>query len=333
MTLNTTYLGMTLRHPFILGASPVTGHLDQVRRAEDGSCAAIVMHSMFEEQITEVGAGRRQGFERAARDFGTNLAHFHQVETPLLGPQEYLEQIRRIKAAVSIPLIASLNGAGSDGWLDYGRLIEEAGANALELNVYTFATGVSESSLDIETRIETLVRQLKTRVRIPLAVKLSPFFTAFGHFAARLEAAGADGLVLFNRFYQPDVDIETLETLPNIRLSTSGELLLRLRWLGILSENLNLSLAATGGVAGIADGIKALLSGAHAVQIVSAALQQGPQYFHEMEQGLRAWMTRHRYESVESFRGSLRLRHLGDPMQIERAAYRQVLRSWSAPVG
>jgi dihydroorotate dehydrogenase (fumarate) len=329
MMLTTSYLGLKLAHPFILGASPVTGHLDNVRRAEDGGCAAIVMHSLFEEQIAETAAGKIPGFEQAAQQFLATLSHFSRTDKLPLGPEEYIEQLRKIKAAVSIPVIGSLNGVGTDGWLEYARLIQEAGADALELNIYYLSTGVRDSSPDIETHIASLVRRLKGLIRIPIAVKLSPFFTAFGSMAMRLEAAGADGLVLFNRYYQPDIDIDTLEALPNLHLSTSAELLLRLRWLAILSEHVKASLAVTGGVHSVTDGIKAVLSGAHAVQMVSAVLQQGPQHFREMETGLTDWMTRHKYDSIDAFRGSLNLRRYGDPTHFERAGYFHMLRSWS----
>jgi len=329
MTLTTSYLGLKLAHPFILGASPVTGHLDNVRRAEDGGCAAIVMHSLLEEQIAETAAGKSPGFERAAQEFLATLTHFPRTERVPLGPDEYLEQVRRLKAAVSVPVIGSLNGVGPNGWLTYAHLIEEAGADALELNIYYLSTGVRDSSLDIETHIESLVRRIKGLIRIPIAVKLSPFFTAFGSMAMRLQAAGADGLVLFNRYYQPDIDVDTLEALPNLHLSTSAELLLRLRWLAILSEHVKASLAVTGGVHSVMDGIKAVLSGAHAVQMVSAVLQQGPQHFREMEQGLASWMTRHKYDSVDAFRGSVNLRRYGDPTRFERAGYFHMLQSWS----
>jgi dihydroorotate dehydrogenase (fumarate) len=329
MTLTTQYLGLKLAHPFVLGASPVTGQLDNVRRAEDGGCAAVVMHSLFEEQIAETAVGRLPGFEQAAQAFVSTLSHFARPERFPLGPEDYLEQLRRIKAAVSVPVIGSLNGVGSDGWLRYARLIQEAGADALELNVYYLSTSVRESSSDIEAQIESLVRTLKGLIRIPIAVKLSPFFTAFGALAVRLEAAGADGLVFFNRYYQPDVDVDTLEALPNLHLSASAELLLRLRWLGILSEHVKVSLGVTGGVHSVTDGIKAVLSGAHAVQMVSAVLQQGPQHFREMATGLGSWMTRHKYDSIDAFRGSLNPSRWGDPCHFERAGYFQMLHSWS----
>jgi dihydroorotate dehydrogenase (fumarate) len=323
----TPYLGLKLAHPFVLGASPVTGHLDNVRRAEDGGCAAIVMHSLFEEQVAE--AGQLAAFGQSAREFLATLSHFSRPERFPLGPHEYLEQLRRIKAAVSVPVIGSLNGVSPDGWLTNARLIEEAGADALELNVYFLSTDVRDSPADIEGHVESLVRTLRGLIRIPIAVKLSPFFTAFGSLAVRLEAAGADGLVFFNRYYQPDVDIDTLELLPNLHLSTSAELQLRLRWLAILSERVKISLAATGGVHGVMDGIKAVLSGAHAVQMVSAVLQRGPQHFRDMEQGLSSWMTRHKYDSIDACRGILNLRRYADPTQFERAGYVQMLHSWS----
>jgi len=328
-TLTTTYLGLNLAHPFILGASPLTQHMDNVRKLEDGGCAAIVMHSLFEEQIAEAASGMIPGLERTMPEFTGTLAHFPIPEKFPLGPVEYLEQIRRIKEAVSVPVIGSLNGIGADGWLKYAPLIEQAGADALEFNVYYLSTGLHDSAVDIETQIETLVRRVKGSIRIPVAVKLSPFFTAFASLAARLEAAGADGLVLFNRFYQADIDIDTLEVLPNLQLSTSAELLLRLRWLAILSGRVHASLAVTGGVHTVLDGVKALLSGAHAVQMVSAVLQQGPQRFRVMEQRLRQWMVRNHYDSIDAFRGRLSLKDYSNPTYFERANYLRILRTWN----
>jgi len=328
MDVTCSYLGLKLAHPFILGASPLTGHLDNARRLEDGGCAAIVMHSLFEEHIAKAASGEIPQLDRAMPEFTGGLAYFPAPEKFPVGPVEYLEQIRRIKEAVSIPVIGSLNGIGADDWLKYATLIEQAGADALELNVYHLSTGLHDSSVEIESQIEALVRRLKELVRIPVGVKLSPFYTALASLAARLDAAGADGLVLFNRFYQPDIDIETLQVLPNLQLSTSADLLLRLRWLAILSGRIRASLAATGGVHRVLDGVKALLSGAHAVQMVSAVLQQGPKHFRLMEQGLRHWMTRRQYESIDAFRGRLSLRHYSNPAQFERTNYLRILRTW-----
>jgi dihydroorotate dehydrogenase (fumarate) len=291
------------------------------------------MHSLFEEQISVAGPAKGAELARLTRNVMALRRHFPATGAVPVAPGQYFEQLRRIKGAVSVPVIASLNGTHPDGWLSYVRQLEDAGADAIELNVYAFSTDVHDSAAAIEAGIEGLVRRLKGLTGLPVAVKLPPFFTAFGNLALRLEAAGADGLVLFNRFYQPDVDVETLETLPNLHLSTSAELLLRLRWLGILSAHVTGSLAATGGVLQVVDGIKAILSGAHAVQMVSAVLQQGPERFREMEEGLRSWMVRHRYDSIEAFRGSLDQRHFGSEQQLERAGYAQVLNTWSGGAG
>jgi dihydroorotate dehydrogenase (fumarate) len=329
MTLSTSYLGLTLAHPFMLGASPLTARVDNIRRLEDGGCSAIVMHSLFEEQIREPASGQVAALAHALPELAGSSAHFARPEKFPLEPHEYLEQIRRIKDAVSIPVIGSLNGASPDGWLTFAPLIAQAGADALELNVYYLSTDLEDSAANIEKRIEGLVRSLKGQIRIPLAVKLTPFYTAFASFAARLDKAGADGLVLFNRFYQSDIDIETLQVLPNVRLSTSADLLLRLHWLAALSDRVQTSLAATGGVHTALDGIKALLSGAHAVQLVSAVLQQGPKHFRTMEDGLRYWMARHQFDSIDGFRGRASLTRCANPADFERWNYRQVLQTWS----
>lgn len=330
MTLATTYMGLKLAHPFMLGASPLSTNLDNLRRVEDGGCAALVMHSLFEEQIGEGRTRHLAALQQAAMELTASLAHFPLAETVSRDPEDYLEQLRRIKEAVSIPVIGSLNGSAPDGWLRFAPLIEQAGADALELNVYYLPTDVQDSAAEIESRIESVVRTLKSTIRIPLAVKLTPFYTGFANLALRLEAAGADALVLFNRFYHPDIDIETLEMLPNLRLSTSAELLLRLHWMATLSDKLGASLAVTGGVHTAFDGIKALLSGAHVVQMVSAVLQQGPKHFKTVEDGLRYWMSRHRFDTIDAFRGRASLTHRADPGEFERASYRRVLQTWGS---
>ena len=330
MTLATSYLGLELAHPFILGASPLTVQIDNVRRLEDAGCAAIVMHSLFEEQIGQLTSSQVAVLQKGLPDLGTGFAHFPHPDKFPQDPDEYLEQVRRVKESVSVPVIGSLNGVGADGWLTFAPLIEEAGADALELNVYYLSTDVQDSAVEVENRIETLVKTVKGLIRIPVAVKLTPFYTAFAGFAARLDTAGANGFVLFNRFYQSDIDVETLEILPNARLSTSADLLLRLHWLAALSDRVHASLAASGGVHTALDGIKALLSGAHAVQLVSAVLQQGPQHFRTMQDGLRFWMHRHRFDSIEAFRGHASLSRRTNPAEFERASYRQVLATWSS---
>jgi dihydroorotate dehydrogenase (fumarate) len=284
MDLSTTYLGFSLPHPFLPGASPLVDDLDMVRRLEDAGAAAIVMHSLFEEQITREQLythGRLLATEESHAE-----AHSYLPEPPdfALGPDEYLEQIRKIKAAVSIPVIASLNGTTDGGWLTYARLMEQAGADALELNVYALATDFDESSELLEKQVLHMLWSMKSAVHLPVAVKLSPFYTALAHFARRLDDLGADGLVLFNRFYQPDFDLETLEVTPALRLSDSSELLLRLRWLAILSGRVKSSLAVTGGVHTAEDAIKAVMAGAHVVQLVSALLKHGPERLRTMRQ-------------------------------------------------
>jgi dihydroorotate dehydrogenase (fumarate) len=329
MDLRARYMGLELAHPFILGASPLTGHLDNAKRLEDGGCAAIVMHSLFEEQVAHAEADVFMP-SLPFDELSGSPALFPRPEVFPLGPDEYLGQLRRIRAAVAIPVIGSLNAAHGEAWLRYAPLIEQAGAHALELNMYSISTGLDDSATEIEREREAAVREVRARLRIPVAVKLSPFYTAFANMAARLERAGADGLVLFNRFYQPDLDVERLEILQNVRLSTSAELLLRLRWLAVLSGRLRVSLAITGGVHTALDGIKAVLSGAHAVQVVSAILQQGAGHFRTLQDGLRHWMSRNGHESVGAVRGRLDLSGCSDPAFFERSQYLRILQSWSA---
>jgi len=330
MTLATSYMGLQLAHPFMLGASPLTAHVDNIRRVEDGGAAAIVMHSLFEEQISGPPRARVSAMQRHLQEFTAGFAHFPRPQTFPLDPHDYLEQIRRIRSAVSIPVVASINCSGPDGWLPFVPLLADAGANALELNIYSLSTEPDDAPRDVEQRIEQLVSDVKTCVAIPVAVKLTPFYTAFASFAARLDRAGADGLVLFNRFYHPDIDVDTLEMLPNLRLSTSDELQLRLHWLAALYDRVAATLVATGGAHTALDGVKAVLSGAHAVQMVAAVLQQGPQHFRTMEDGLRYWMSRHQFDAIEDFRGHAGAKRRLEAAESERSNYREILRAWSS---
>jgi dihydroorotate dehydrogenase (fumarate) len=249
-----------------------------------------------------------------------------------LGPDEYLERIRVLRALCPVPIIASLNGTTKGTWLSHAKAMEEAGASALELNLYELETDPRESAADVEARALDVVRAVRAALRIPLAVKLSPFYTALAHFAAALEAAGADGLVLFNRFYQPDIDIEALEVARTLRLSDRSELLLRLRWLAVLSPKLRGSLAVSGGVHETTDAVKAIMAGAHAVQMVSALLRNGPEHLGLVLGGLRAWLVEHEYESLDQMRGSMNLDRCPDPRAFERANYVSILQSWR-PLG
>ena len=261
--MTTSYLGIRLAHPFMAGASPMSANHDTVRRLEDNGCAAIVMHSLFEEQITESEAGTIRHMDPLDSRFADALACYPHANEYRLNPQDYLEQLRRIKASVAMPVIASLNGTTAESWAKYARLLEEAGADALELNLYEVVTDLDVPGTAVETLLRNLVVELKRTLRIPIAVKLSPFFSAFGNLARQLDRAGVDGLVIFNRFYQPDIDIQRLTAAPALELSHDSELLLRLRWLALLHGRVRASLALTGGVERPADGIKGLLAGAH----------------------------------------------------------------------
>jgi dihydroorotate dehydrogenase (fumarate) len=332
MDLRTTYLGLPLAHPLMPGASPLVDDLDTVKRLEDAGASAIVMHSLFEEQITHEREGINRAMDSHAESFAEALSYFPAPEEFHLGPERYLEQIRKIRATVSVPVIASLNGVSDSGWLSYAKLMQEAGAHALELNVYRIAADPTVPGTVIEHEVEDILRSVKRGLGIPVAVKLPPFFTSFANVARQLDDLGADGLVLFNRFYQPDIDVELLEPVPALQLSDSSDLLLRLRWLAILSGRVRCSLAATGGVHTPLDLVKAIMAGANAVQIVSAILRHGPRQLTALKQGLAEWMEKHEYESVAQMTGAVSHRTSADPAAFERANYMRVLQSFRVPV-
>jgi dihydroorotate dehydrogenase (fumarate) len=328
--LSTDYLGLRLAHPFMAGASPVADSLDSVRRLEDSGCSAIVLRSLFEEQITMAASGRIHGMDPHEREFAAVLSEFPDAAGYVFGPDAYLEHLRRVKNAVAIPVFGSLNGTTSSLWFSVAKQIEQAGADGLELNMYDVVAQPTFPGMAVERRIRDVVAELKATLAIPVAAKLSPFFTAFGHLAHELEKARVDGLVLFNRFYQPDIDIESMTTVPSVTLSTSADLLLRLRWLAVLHGRVRASLAVTGGVAEPADGIKAILAGADAVQQVSAVLRNGPGHFAAMRTGLTEWMERHQVATLREVRGRVSLRERSDPSAFERGTYIRMLQSWSA---
>jgi dihydroorotate dehydrogenase (fumarate) len=331
--LSTSYLGLNLAGPFMTGASPLGDHLDTVRQLEDAGCAAIVIHSLFEEQISQANSGRIRHMDPLDRQFATVLAYFPEPDSYALGPDGYLEHIRRVKAAVKIPVIGSLNGTSAETWLKFATLIEHAGADAIELNMYEVVTDADQGALAVEHELKQIVDDLKHELKIPIAVKLSPFFTAFGNVARELDRAGAAGLVLFNRFLQPDIDIPHMAVSPHLELSDSAELLLRLRWLAILSGRLRCSLAATGGVATPNDGIKAILAGADVVQMVSAILRHGPSYFSLMRDELTRWMESLQIGRLDEVRGRLSLAKTEAPSAFERAQYVRTVGQWSSWVG
>jgi dihydroorotate dehydrogenase (fumarate) len=309
------------------GASPFGYHLDGVKRLEDAGCAAVVLHSLFEEQITLRGEGRVASPDRA---LAATLAPFPAPNDYPYGPDEYAEHIAGIKKAVSIPVIGSLNGAAANSWLQFARIIEQAGADALELNLYDVVTDFGTSAAAVEGRSAGMVAEMKRILRIPVAVKLSPFYTSLPNFSRQLDEAGADALVLFNRFYQPDIDIQTGRAAPHLELSTSAELLLRLRWIAVLHGRIRPALAVTGGVTTQNDGLKAILAGADVVQMVSALLRHGPGYLSTMRQTLERWMEWNRIARLDEMRGLSSLQHTADPAAFERANYIRALQSWGA---
>jgi dihydroorotate dehydrogenase (fumarate) len=328
MDLSTTYLGFSLPSPLMPGASPLVDDLDTVKRLEDAGASAIVMHSLFEEQITREQLASVHNILVHENSFAEALSYFPRVDEYALGPDRYLEQIQRIKAMVGVPVIGSLNGTTPEGWLAYAKQIQEAGADAVEINFYHVATDPKETGADVERRLIEVVRLVKAAVTIPVAVKVSPFFSSLPHLAQQLDGLGADGLVLFNRFYQPDIDPEALEAVPRLNLSTSDDLLLRVRALATLSGRVKASLAATGGVHTSLDALKAVMAGAHAVQMVAALLQHGPQHLRVVREELARWLQDHEYASLRQAQGSMSLEHCPDPEAFERGNYMRVLQTW-----
>lgn len=327
MLTATSYLGMRLPHPFIAGASPMGYRLDSIKRLEDAGCAAVVLHSLFEEQVTYAAEGHIAHVDVFGHDFADIMAQFPSPHEYPQDPDAYAEHVYRAKQAVAIPVIASLNGTTGESWLRFAEKVEQAGADALEMNMYQVVTDLTTPGAVVEARLVGTVHDLKHVLRIPVAVKLSPFFAAFGTLARQLDATGADGLVLFNRFYQPDIDIRTMSLKPQIELSTNAELLLRLRWIAILYGRIGASLALSGGIATPQDGIKAVLAGADVVQMVSALLRHGPAYIGAMRRELERWLDWNQ-SSLDDVRGLVSHQKTADPMAFERAQYIRTLHSW-----
>ena len=327
--LHTSYLGLRLEHPFMAGASPLSAHLDGVRRLEDAGAAAIVLHSLFEEQITDEEAGQIHGIDPLDDPAHAPLVDMFPLSSDYpFEPYEHLDHLRRVKSAVAVPVIASLNGISGGEWLKYALLLQQAGADALEVNMYRVLSGFSVGAETVERGIVDAVRDLKSTLRIPVALKLSPFFTAFANMAARLDEAGVDGLVLFNRFYQPDIDPRSLKAIPTLELSSRSELRLRLRWLAILHARVRASLAATGGIESGTDAVKAILAGAHVVQVVSALLRHGTGYLQQMLADLKQWMNSHEMPQIDQMRGRVSLKTSTHPASFERASYIHMLHRW-----
>ena len=328
MDLKTKYLGLELKNPIVPSASPLAANADTVKKMEDNGAAAVVMYSLFEEQIVheqkELDAFLSQGTETFAEalSYFPEPEEFHNVHA-----EEYLEQLRKLKETVDIPVIGSLNGVSAGGWMDYAKKIEQAGADALELNIYYIPTDPELTSAQIEQMYIDDVKKVKETVQIPVAVKVGPFFTAFANMAKRLEEAGADGLVIFNRFYQPDIDIEALDVVHDLEFSNSYELRLPLRWLAILYGQVNTSLAATTGIHTAEDVLKAVMAGADVTMMASALFQKGIKHIARILNDIKYWMEAHEYESIEQMKGSMSMKSLAEPAAYMRANYMKTLQS------
>lgn len=327
--LTTKFLGLTLKSPIVASASPVCESLDSIRRLEDHGIGAIVLPSLFEEQLNLESMALDSDLSRGANEFPESLTFLPDLKTYNLGPGGYLELIRKAKASVSVPIIGSLNGVSEGGWISYARQIEQAGADAIELNIYSLITDPKRTSADVERGYAELVRAVKKSVRIPVAVKLSHFFSAIANLAKQLDDAGANGLVFFNRFYQPDLDIETQEVVPSLTLSRPTELLLRLHWVAIVFGHIKADLAITGGVHSAQDVLKSMMAGAKVAMMTSALLQNGVAHVETVRSEMTRWMEEHEYESIQQMCGSMSQRNVPDPAAFERANYVRVLSSYT----
>ena len=330
MDLTTKYLGLTLRSPLVPAASPLSIELDNLKQMEAVGAGAVILESLFEEQLRADRAELAERLEQGTESFAEALSYFPEPAEFKLGPETYLEQIAAAKRALKIPVIASLNGSTLGGWTDYARQIQGAGADALELNIYAIPTDPDTTAAEVEDNYVNIVRSVKEQITIPVAVKLSPFFTNFANVAKRLDEAGADGLVLFNRFYQPDIDLQNLEVVPNILLSTPMAMRLPLRWIAILYGRVKADLAATSGVHRATDALKMLMAGAAVTTLASALLRHGIKHLATVESEMRQWMEEHEYESVAQMRGSMSQRNCPDPSSFERAQYMKAISSYKA---
>ncbi|MBV8282498.1 MAG: dihydroorotate dehydrogenase-like protein [Candidatus Eremiobacteraeota bacterium] len=328
MDLVTTYMGLTLKNPLIASASPLTGKLTDLRRLEDNGAAAVILPSMFEEQIEQEVHRYERLANVATNSFPEVGSFFPKPSFYRVGPHRYLELIRRASRSMEIPVIASLNGTSLSGWVEYARLIEEAGAKAIELNVYFLPTDTSLDGIDVELRYVDIVRAVRDAVSLPFAVKISPYFSSLGDMASRLVEAGADALVLFNRFYQPDLDVAQLSVITNLELSTPAEIRLPLLWIGLLAGKIDASIAASTGVESTAEVVKYLLVGADAVMTTSSLLRHGVEHMGELLRGLERWCEGRGFESIGSFKGMLSQRRTRNPQGFERANYIRILQEF-----
>ena len=331
MDLSTTYMGLKLRTPLVpSAAAALTEEVDNIKRMEDAGAAAVVLYSLFEEQLRSERLNLHHALTENTESFAESLTYFPQPDEYTVGPEMYLEHIRKAKAAVKIPIIASLNGSSTGGWTDYAKQMQQAGADALELNIYYIPTDMDLSSADVEQTYLDILKSVKAEVTIPVAVKLSPFFSNFANMAKRLDTAGANGLTLFNRFYQPDIQLETLEVEPNILLSTPMAMRLPLRWVALLHKRIKADIAATSGIHRASDVIKMLMVGASVTQLCSVLLRHGITKLTAIERELCEWMEQHEYESVAQLQGSLSQINCPNPAAFERAQYMKAISSYKA---
>lgn len=328
MDLSTTYLGLKLKHPVMPSASPLSQTLDGIRRLEDAGASAIVMYSLFEEQIEGESHLLDHYLSVGTESHAEAVTYYPDLKRYNVGPDGYLWQISHAKAAVDVPIIASLNGISTGGWVEYARYIQDAGADALELNIYLIATDFHTTAAEVEERYLDVVRAVKSQVSIPVAVKIGPYFSSFANMAMRLSDAGADGLVLFNRFYQPDFDLEELRVTPNLVLSSRHELRLPLRWLAILYGRIEADMALTSGVHSHEDVLKGLMAGAKVTMMASELLRNGVHRIGEIVNDLQQWLESHEYDSVAQMQGSMSQKNVAEPDVFERANYMKVLQSW-----
>lgn len=328
MDLKAKYLGLLLNNPLVAAASPLTASVDSSKLLEDAGAGAVVLPSLFEEQLVSDSIEIDERLNQGTYSYPESLTYLREIPFASDGAEQYLDLVRKSKEALSIPVIASLNGYTAGGWLRYAKEIEQAGADALELNVYYLATDPDERCESVEKCYVDMISAVKGAVQIPLAVKVAPYFNAFAHIAQQMKNAGADAFVLFNRFYQPDLDVETLNVTPNLVLSTSEDLRLRLHWVGILFGKLQVDLAITGGVHTHIDVLKSLMAGANVTQLASALLQKGIPELTKILADLRDWMDGHEYQSIEQMRGSLSQNRVSDPAHFERVNYTRMISAY-----
>ncbi len=329
--LRTSYLGLELANPLVPSASTISSRIDNLKRLQDAGAAAVVMQSLFEEQIEHEEVELHRVLEGHTESFAESLTHFPELGDYNTGPDEYLRHLERTRRELQIPVIGSLNGVSRGGWVRYAKLIQDAGADALELNVYFVAADADETGERVERRYLELVATVRETLTIPLAVKVGPYFSSLANMARRLVEAGADGLVLFNRFFQPDIDLETLQVDPTLHLSTSEELRLPLRWIAILHGRVSGSLAATTGVHTAEDAVKLILAGADVTMMASCLFRNGPEHLRSLLDGVEGWLHEHEYGSVEQAKGSVSQANVADPVAFARANYMEMLVSYSSP--